>query len=232
MRPRNIRVNLDGPDHWLSALVKSWATVADVLTFYQERILQEGYLGTAVEARSIHELVQMIGYHPRPGVSGSAQVAVLVSDVKGLPQDLELPAGLVIRSVPPPGAEPQVFETLTPLRARALWNILRVPAAPVSVPPNLTGNSEKLDLQGTATGLSTGSAVLIGWQAAGREARTFRLLSSVKVQPGGPAFTEIAWAGPLDPADPRLSDVEVLALRQQAGLFGQNARGGRTCRRR
>src|SRR5277367_6334086 len=38
------------------ALLDAWAIVADVLTFYQERIANEGYLRTAVESRSIREL--------------------------------------------------------------------------------------------------------------------------------------------------------------------------------
>ena len=38
------------------ALLDAWATVADVLTFYQERIANEGYLRTATERRSMLEL--------------------------------------------------------------------------------------------------------------------------------------------------------------------------------
>jgi hypothetical protein len=37
------------------ALLDAWATVADVLAFYQERIANEGYLRTATERRSILE---------------------------------------------------------------------------------------------------------------------------------------------------------------------------------
>ena len=35
------------------AILDAWALVADVLTFYQERIANEGYLRTATERRSI-----------------------------------------------------------------------------------------------------------------------------------------------------------------------------------
>ena len=38
------------------ALLDAWAVVADVLTFYQERIANEGYLRTATERRSVLEL--------------------------------------------------------------------------------------------------------------------------------------------------------------------------------
>ncbi len=35
------------------AMLDAWATVADVLTFYQERIANEGYLLTATERRAV-----------------------------------------------------------------------------------------------------------------------------------------------------------------------------------
>ncbi|MGA7933292.1 MAG: hypothetical protein WCA35_07070, partial [Kovacikia sp.] len=44
------------------ALLDAWATVADVLTFYQERIANEGYLWTATERRSVLELARLVGY--------------------------------------------------------------------------------------------------------------------------------------------------------------------------
>ena len=40
-------------DDFSIALLDLWATVADVLTFYQERIANEGYLRTAAERRSV-----------------------------------------------------------------------------------------------------------------------------------------------------------------------------------
>ena len=44
------------PDDPSIALLDVWATLADVLTFYQERIANEGYLATATERRSLLEL--------------------------------------------------------------------------------------------------------------------------------------------------------------------------------
>ena len=57
------------------ALLDAWATVADVLTFYQERIANEGYLRTATERLSIVELARLVGYKPRPGVAASVFLA-------------------------------------------------------------------------------------------------------------------------------------------------------------
>ena len=51
------------------ALVDAWATVLDVLTFYQERIATEGYLRTATETQSVYSLAAEISYVPSPGVA-------------------------------------------------------------------------------------------------------------------------------------------------------------------
>src|SRR6516225_6127182 len=44
------------------ALCDSFAVMADVLTFYQERIANEAFLHTATERRSVLELTRLIGY--------------------------------------------------------------------------------------------------------------------------------------------------------------------------
>src|ERR1035438_8476224 len=60
------------------ALLDAWAVVADVLTFYQERIANEGYLPTATERRSLLELARLVNYTLRPGVSASVYLAFTV----------------------------------------------------------------------------------------------------------------------------------------------------------
>ena len=49
------------------AMLGGWAMVGDVLTFYQERIANEGYLRTATERRSVLELARLVGLHAPPG---------------------------------------------------------------------------------------------------------------------------------------------------------------------
>lgn len=102
------------------ALLDAWATVADVLTFYQERIANEGYLRTATERRSILELARLVGYTLRPGVAASVYLAFTLEEG----YDVEVPAGTRAQSLPAPGELPQSFETSEPLRARAAWNQL------------------------------------------------------------------------------------------------------------
>ena len=48
-------------DDFTIALIDAWAVTLDVLAFYQERILNEGYLRTAVERGSLLELAPLGG---------------------------------------------------------------------------------------------------------------------------------------------------------------------------
>src|SRR4029453_13435593 len=70
-------------DDFSIALLDAWATVADVLTFYQERIANESYLRTATERLSLIELARLIGYQLRPAVAASAYLAFTVEDAPG-----------------------------------------------------------------------------------------------------------------------------------------------------
>src|SRR6266446_4589341 len=89
------------------ALLDAWATVADVLTFYQERIANEGYLLTATERRSILELARLIGYAVRPGVASTVYLAYTLDEDRSStppkPTAVTIPAGARAQSVPGPG---------------------------------------------------------------------------------------------------------------------------------
>lgn len=110
-----------GADDAATALLDCWACVADVLTFYQERIANEAYLRTATEERSVSELGRLTGYAPRPGVAATAHVAFTVQP--GF--DGEIPERTKLQSQPRPGKDAQTFETSAPLTARAEWNSMR-----------------------------------------------------------------------------------------------------------
>src|SRR5260370_36432626 len=103
------------------AFLDAWATVADVLTFYQERIANEGYLHTATERRSILELARLVGYRLRPGVAASVYLAYTLEK----DHDVTILPGNRAQSVPGPGELPQSFETAEALEARFAWNVLR-----------------------------------------------------------------------------------------------------------
>lgn len=171
------------------ALLDAWATVADVLTFYQERIANEGYLGTATERRSILELAKLIGYKLRPGVSASVFLAFTVS--KGFIGTI--PAGTRAQSIPGTGQMPQFFETSADLAAREVWNAMkpRLTQPQLITMPTLdsiglpvgTGADviDTLYFQGISTNLQPGSAlILVLGTAAGQQ--SLRFVDSVDSQ--------------------------------------------------
>ena len=103
------------------ALLDAWAMVGDVLTFYQERIANEGYLRTATERRSIIELARLVGYRLRPGVAASVHLALTVEDTETV---VVQPYEVRAQSVPGPGELPQTFENVEKIEARGRWNKL------------------------------------------------------------------------------------------------------------
>jgi len=58
-------------------ILEWWAYLADVLTFYNERIANEAYLQTAQFPDSIAGLVGLLGYVPAPGLAATGQVGAI-----------------------------------------------------------------------------------------------------------------------------------------------------------
>lgn len=106
------------------ALLDAWAVVLDILTFYQERFASEAFLRTAIDTRSVFELARLIGYVPSPGVAASDVLAFMLSDAPGSPDNVLIPAGTRVQSVPGPGQTAQMFETSTDLVAQIGYNAL------------------------------------------------------------------------------------------------------------
>ncbi|HEX6938809.1 MAG TPA: putative baseplate assembly protein [Longimicrobiales bacterium] len=211
------------------ALLDAWAAVADVLTFYQERLANEAYLRTATEPGSVLELARAIGYRPSPGVAASAYLAFTLEDATGAPAAVTIEARTRVQSIPGPGEKPQTFETVEAIEARPEWNALR----PRLTAPRLPALGDtSLYLQGVATNLRPGDAILIvGADRLGdptSERWDFRRLTAVEPDPAA-GVTKVTWAEGLGwrrfgrtilPAD---TDVKVYAFRQRAALFGASA---------
>ena len=137
------------------ALIDGWAVVGDVLTFYQERIANEGFLRTATERRSILELASLIGYQLNPGVAANAHLAFQVDDAVGAPGSAIVPKGMRVQSVPGQGELPQPFETTETITARVEWNALR----PRQMrPQELAISNGKLVMLGLSVGLGGDAA--------------------------------------------------------------------------
>lgn len=149
-------------DDFSIALLDACATVADVLTFYQERIINEGYLRTATERFSVLELARLVGYQPRPGVSSSVYLAYTLDD--NLKEEITLPKGARSQSIPGPDEMPQAFETREDLKARAQWNILRPrltqPQTKASIEAG-DGENQRIYLKGISNNLKPNDPLLI-----------------------------------------------------------------------
>ncbi|MGB9182311.1 MAG: putative baseplate assembly protein [Pyrinomonadaceae bacterium] len=176
-RPALSKLTTRDDDDFSIALLDAWSTVADVLTFYQERIANESYLRTATERVSLLELARLIGYELSPGVAASTYLAFTIEDTPGAfgqgfgtgttapnappkpPPPVTLAKGIKVQSVPGPDEKAQTFETIEEIEARAQWNALK---PRLTLRQWLNGNMKMpIYLQGTATNLKTGDTVFL-----------------------------------------------------------------------
>jgi Baseplate J-like protein len=160
--PQLAALTTRAPEDAVIGMLDAWATVADVLTFYQERIANEGYLRTATERRSVVELGRLVGYEPRPGVASSVYLAYTLDD--NFKEETVIAKGTRAQSVPGPGELPQSFETSEELKARAKWNNLKPrttkPQTEESV-RNGDGTNAQIYLNGIVTNLKLNDPLLI-----------------------------------------------------------------------
>lgn len=141
------------------ALLDAWATVGDVLTFYQERIVNEGFLGTATERRSVLELARSIGYELSPGVAAQTYLAFTVDSAEGSPDQAVVPRGTQVQSIPAKQGElPQTFETSEEMVAYRHRNAMR----PRSMEPQvLAESSSTVYLSGLGLNIKSGGWALL-----------------------------------------------------------------------
>ncbi len=137
---------------WTIGLCDAVARMGDVVTFYQERIVNEAFLRTATERRSLLELARLVGYRLSPGVAANTALAFTL-DVPFVqpappPVPVTIPPGTRVQSVPGANELPQSFETIEPIVARAEWNAIPVQSAE-RVPPHQ--DQRALWLKGTST---------------------------------------------------------------------------------
>ena len=214
-------------DDFTIALLDAAATMADVLTFYQERLADESFLHTASERRSILELARLIGYELHPGVAASTVLAFSLDTTPGAPAQTFIDVGTRVQSIPGPNEKPQTYETIEKIEARVEWNALTAQMSEVHVP--LFGD-RFLYLKGIATNLRPGDAILLVGKERednpGREEWDFRRISAVHAD-AERNRTRVEWADGLGTTSPHkvlpAAEPMIYALRARAGLFGFNA---------
>lgn len=164
------------------AFLDAWATVADVLTFYQERIANEGYLRTATERRSILELARLVGYTLRPSVAATVYPAFTMET--GYNKGSKIPAGTRIQSLPGPNEMPQFFETARTIEACADWNNLQSRLTRphyITLEKAKTNDLETVYFQGISTNLKPNDPLLLVFgNSEGRQ--IFRQVQAIEPQ--------------------------------------------------
>lgn len=166
------------------ALLDGWATVADVLTFYQERIVNESFLRTATERRSLLELAREIGYELRPGIAAATSLSFTLDTSAGAPATTVVPVGTAVQSVPDPGQQPVTFETTEAIEARPAWNAI-LPRRWKRHPLPYTPTSDETDivLQGTVNDVAVGDGILFRSDAGPASFGTVAKVTFLPVQP-------------------------------------------------
>jgi predicted phage baseplate assembly protein len=228
-----------GTDDPAVAVLDAWAVVADIVSFYTERIAEEGFLRTATELRSVRELARTLGYELRPGVAAGVDLAFTVEDAPGGPAEVLVPAGTPTQTIPGQGQLPQTFESSEDLLARPAWNAVPGAAAEKQV---LDAGAPEVWLRGTGLGVRDGDPlVLVGPGRLGTASSAdepasqdaadqwdLRTVDAVTENPDGLTGwtrldTHSQRLSPGLPAPVPAGDALVLTLATRADLFGWNA---------
>ena len=208
-------------DDFTIALLDGWATVADVLSFYQERIANELWLRTATERDSILRLAQLIGYRLKSGVAAETPLCFLLDESPGAPTEVTAKIGTKVQSVPGADEKPQTFETIEEIEARVEWNTLK---PRLTTPTVIGAGLKEAYLKGTATNLTTGDALLFVGNERLNDHHSnrwnFVIILTVTADAKNDR-TYVTWEKGL--VQPPIQNVKVYAFRQLAARFGHNA---------
>jgi uncharacterized phage protein gp47/JayE len=131
-------------DDFSIMLMELWAAVGDVLTFYQERIVNEAFLRTATQRDSVLRLARMLDYRLRAGLAAEAPVVFTADDNKSV----RIPIGLRMMTIPEQDQVPQIFETIEAIVADAKLNEVRIHPLPTSVNPFARGTTSAVVIAG------------------------------------------------------------------------------------
>jgi hypothetical protein len=153
------RINFSKSDDFAIALIDAWATVCDVLTFYQERIANEGYLRTATERRSIIELSRAVGRELSPGVAANTFLAFEIEDNLDKNEKKTIPAGTKVQSTPTQGKAPKIFETVEEIEVSPDWN--QIKPHQMERHPRELKNEDSIEIDSKIEGLCKGRYIAL-----------------------------------------------------------------------
>ena len=240
-------LDLRPKDNIVIGLLEAWATVGDVLTFYQERMANEAYLRTAVEPDSVENLLKLIAYDahqqaaqkpepaqtspkiqraaPSPGIGSTTFLAVTIADTPNTPDVVLVPAGTPVLSLPGQDQTPQTFETSEVLEARSAWNELKPYRPTIALPTHITPETSLVSLTGTSTRLTVGANLALADGSLNEDSGAEWILSVVKSVQSHQSekYTDVTLEQSYASSSGELTNPQALAFRQKASLFGHNA---------
>jgi hypothetical protein len=200
-------------------LIEWWAYLADILTFYNERVANEDYLRTAGLQASVQRLIRILGYRPRPGIGARATLAALVTAKK----PFTIPQAFAVQSKPGPGKQPQIFELDTTVSVQPPGS---VSADPVPTPGGLGGDGAVL-VRGTVKSVKSGDSLLLvenNWGGTNFN-YAYSKVSSIAIEPDprGVKNTRITFtASPGLPSEAEASNYKLLRAAETTALWQGN----------
>jgi hypothetical protein len=200
-------------DDYAITLLDMWATIADILTFYQERVANEGYLRTARLRDSILRMARLLDYHLKPGVAATTLLAFTLDKNTSL----QIPVGLRVQSVPADDEQPQIYETLESVFADSRLNSLRILPAPEGFNPLAKGSTSGIlapGSEGLAAALSPGGRFVL-FDPTIEEL----VVREIRVNEGNVILT---WSGPIQGANWSF-DSQAYGVNRAFRIFGYNA---------
>ena len=199
-------------------LVELWAVACAILAFADETICHECYLRTTRLDGSLHRLVGLLGYRPRPAVAATAEVSFRVTGR----EPVVVPAGTALRSGAVGEHPPQVFELAEELLAHPLANGFDVvPGTEDEIAETTPGSGlatfGELTVLVTAPGLVGGAPVLVATPTQTTVRTTTRV---TPLRGPGPQRAVLQLAAPVSlAAGTRWDEVSVAVPTLSAGLW-------------
>lgn len=202
------------------ALLDAQAVALHVLGWNIHRLWADGTLPEGEDTAAMGALARLLGHAPRPALSAATIVSLDMDDLPTAPEQVDLPQGLKIASVPGKDELPQTFETDAPLAGRKAWNRLQVQRSRPD--PAITATTATLTLEGTAPKARAGDLVLV-WSSTTQwlAARIVQVDRPVPATPTTPATTVLSLAS--QALVPCLAEFGATSFRNRVILLGDRA---------
>lgn len=181
-----------GDDDLALQLLDFWAYLADILTFYNERIASDAYLRTASRREIVARITALLGHRPRPALAASGKVAA-ISTAKAA---ITIPKGLGVMSKASPGKPSMVVEV------DEATMIQPGGALPVELVVDDAIDMWSLLVKGAVSGIKAGGSLLLMRSDANGEGWAWMPVAAVSMEksPSGKQNTRITWKTPVQAA--------------------------------